>query len=280
MLTLEKVTPEPPISNAKGMAVTATEGTAFCATVATFTDADSKAVAGDYAVTIQWGDGTSSPGTITGDGKGNFTVSGCHTYAEEGPSTITVTITDVDNASNAATVTTTAAVADAALTSTCAVPATIPATYTGPTATFTDASSTGTLTDFTATIAWGDGTTSLGTILGGPGTVPYTVSGSHVYLTPGPFTLATTITDVGGSTTTATCPVTIAQSSACGEKGDNDEAGDNDRDHHAGDNHARHLKSADQDDNRKCDDEDQDESDGDQNQQHGHRDGHDSRSYR
>ena len=189
---------------ASGAAVAATEGTAFSGTVATFTDPDTTALAGDYTATIDWGDGTTSAGTIGGSA-GSFTVTGSHTYAEEGTSTVTVTITDTDNPANQATVTATATVADAALTSACALPTLTTQAYSGATATFSDASSTGTLSDFSASINWGDSSSSAGTITGGPGTAPYTVSGSHLYTSTGYFTVTTTVTDVGGSATTATC---------------------------------------------------------------------------
>jgi hypothetical protein len=78
-------------------------------TVATFTDADTAATASEYSATINWGDGTSSSGTITGS-SGKFTVKGTHTYKKTGTFTVKVTITDVDNTPNSATVSTTATV--------------------------------------------------------------------------------------------------------------------------------------------------------------------------
>ncbi|TMD40078.1 MAG: hypothetical protein E6I89_04150, partial [Chloroflexi bacterium] len=200
---------EQPISNATGLPFSATEGQNACGNVATFNDADNKAVAGDYSATIDWGDGSSSPGTVSGS-NGRFTVSGCHTYSEEGKYTIKVTITDVDNSGNTATTSSTATVADAALTSSCTMPPVITTTFVGSTAEFTDGSSTGTLSDFSATISWGDTTSSMGTIVGGPGLLPYDVSGSHNYSTTGTFTVTTTIKDVGGSQTVATCHVFVA----------------------------------------------------------------------
>jgi hypothetical protein len=217
MLTLEKVTPEQLITKVAGVPFSGTEGTNSCGPVATFTDPDNKAVAGDYAATIDWGDSSSSAGTVMGTppGSGNFTVSGCHTYAEEGTYTIKVTITDVDNAANTATVFTKATIGDAALAAKCAIVSPfIPQTYTGPTAVFTDASSTGTLSDFTtppggATINWGDGFSSAGTVSGAGGNAPYTVSGSHTYSSTGPVTITTNITDFGGSKTSASCTETV-----------------------------------------------------------------------
>src|SRR3989441_1844568 len=195
---------------ASGVTFNATEGTSFTGTVATFTDPDPLSTAAEYDTTIDWGD--SSPidmGTITGPKGGPFTVSGTHMYAEEGTFQVTVVITDIDNVSNHDTAHSTAKVGDAPLSSKCLMPSFVLQTYNGPTAGFTDQSSTGTLSDFSATINWGDSSSSSGTIAGGPSNAPYTVSGSHTYSTTGSFTVTTTINDTGGSTTTATCTVTV-----------------------------------------------------------------------
>jgi hypothetical protein len=195
---------------ATGATFGATEGVTFTGTVATFTDPDRASTAAEYSATIDWGDGTQpTPGTISGQG-GQFTVSGTHTYAEQGTYSVTITITDVDNRNNNATVISRARVSDAQLSSTCATMPVSTQTYAGRTAMFTDQSSTGTLNDFSATIDWGDGSTSAGTIAGGPGNTPYTVSGTHTYASTGTFLISTTIADVGGSsTTTPACSVTI-----------------------------------------------------------------------
>jgi hypothetical protein len=189
---------------ASGTGVAATEGQAFTGQVATFTDADTNATVADYSASVSWGDGATSIGTIAG-GSGSFTVTGSHTYLEEGSKPVAVTITDIDNASNSATTNSTASIADAALTARPACLATFSPSYSGATATFTDAASpSGTLSDFSASINWGDGSTSAGTVTGSNGG-PYAVSGSHTYATTGSFTITTTITDVGGSTATTSC---------------------------------------------------------------------------
>src|SRR5207245_579927 len=86
--------------------------------VATFTS-PTPAQASNFSASIDWGDGTTSPGTITGpDQNGEFTVLGSHTYAEEGEVEVdavdafpvTVTITD----GTSATVTSTANIAEEA----------------------------------------------------------------------------------------------------------------------------------------------------------------------
>jgi hypothetical protein len=95
---------------ASGTSVSATQGHSFTATVATFKDPDTTAVAGDYSATINWGDGHSSTGSISGSA-GSFTVKGTHTYSKAGTFTITVKIIDTDNSANSATVKSTAKVA-------------------------------------------------------------------------------------------------------------------------------------------------------------------------
>jgi hypothetical protein len=63
------------------------------AQVATFSDTDPTAPASDFVATIDWGDGTTTAGTIAGS-NGSFAVNGTHTYATIGPDTITVTMED------------------------------------------------------------------------------------------------------------------------------------------------------------------------------------------
>ena len=75
-------------------------------TVASFTDSNAAAVAGNFTATINWGDGTTSAGTITGGP--TFLVSGNHTYAVGGTFTVSVTISDVAPNTGTATVTDTA----------------------------------------------------------------------------------------------------------------------------------------------------------------------------
>jgi hypothetical protein len=198
---------DPPIS-ATGKAVSATEGLTFSGQVAAFTDPDTSATAGEYAATIDWGDGApTTAGTITGSA-GSFIVSGSHVYADEGSKTVTVTITDVDNPANTATVTSTATIADAALTAS-GLSLVSPPAYTGPVATFQDANTTtSSVADFTATLDWGDGTPATsGTVIGSGGS--YTVNGSHAYGSVGSFTIKVHVVDDGGSTADATTTILI-----------------------------------------------------------------------
>ena len=77
-----------------GNNISATHGTLFSGAVATFIDGTPTAKASDFTVSINWGDGSHSAGTVTGPSSGQFTVSGSHTYATAGTFHLTVTITD------------------------------------------------------------------------------------------------------------------------------------------------------------------------------------------
>jgi hypothetical protein len=108
---------------AAGLPATAVAGGAFSGPVATFTDPNNGPVAPDYpqngssvygyTATIDWGDGTTSTGTVSGS-NGAFTVSGKHTYAVAGAYTITTTVVDAATGFTLATATSTAMVFGAA----------------------------------------------------------------------------------------------------------------------------------------------------------------------
>ena len=191
------------------------EGTAFNGQVATFSDADTTKTAASFTAVIAWGDGTSSPGTITG-GSGAFTVTGQHTYADEGSFAFTVTVTEIGpggaTASGMATATVTEADVLAGTPASFAAQTAIP--FNGTVATFTDANSANVASDFTALIDWGDGHTSVGTVTGGGGA--FTVSGTHTYATSGHFTVTVTLTDdaPGTAMATVTSSATVTDSVA------------------------------------------------------------------
>ncbi len=75
--------------------IQANQGTSFTAPVANFTDSIATQTSGDFAGTINWGDGSQSAGSITQNPDGSFEVSGTHTYSASGldyvQSTISVT---------------------------------------------------------------------------------------------------------------------------------------------------------------------------------------------
>jgi hypothetical protein len=182
-------------------AVSATEGAAFSGKVATFTEPDASAPASQYTATIDWGDSSTSSGTVAGPTGGPFTVDGSHTYTEEGSYPLKVKITDNVNSSNTTTATSTASVADAQLAASCATPTVSTAAFSGNVAALTDANPFATTADFLATINWGDASSSTGVVTGPTGG-PFTVSGNHTYATLGNHTITTSIVDDGGSTAT------------------------------------------------------------------------------
>jgi LPXTG-motif cell wall-anchored protein len=85
------------IAKSNGCTVTGVAGTATgTKPLITFTGPEDLT----YRATIAWGDSTTSDGTITSKGGGNFQVSGAHTYAAHGTFVITVTVADAKSASN------------------------------------------------------------------------------------------------------------------------------------------------------------------------------------
>ncbi len=208
---------------ATAVPVTAVEGQAFSGKpVATFTDPGGAEGVGDYSATIDWGDGTTSTGTIT-PGGGTFTVSGDHTYAEEsaadhpGSNPYDITVTISHEAAPTTTVHTSAVVSDPAVVATggfsfTAVEGTPSATQT--VATFTDPGGAEPLVDYSAVIDWGDGTTSAGTITFAAGV--YTVQGSHTYATGlgNPADFGNTLCDADPPTYHKPITVTVSHESA------------------------------------------------------------------
>jgi hypothetical protein len=83
---------------ASGAAITPKAGSPFTGSVATFTDAMPGRVPSNFTAAINWGDGSSSAGTVTGSA-GRFAVNGSHTYARPGSYPTTIAIADVGGAS-------------------------------------------------------------------------------------------------------------------------------------------------------------------------------------
>ena len=192
------------------IAPTATEGQPLTnVPIATFTDPNGNHT-GSYTALISWGDGAQTSGVITGPVGGVYTVSGSHTYVEEGPETISVQVTDTYTSLKVSASGITSApdfYANAAASSMITVidPSvigtggfTINATVGIPTgsvtvATFTDPGGAESLSDYGASINWGDGSTSAGTITG-PASGVFTVSGNHTYTTANTYKVAVTLT--------------------------------------------------------------------------------------
>ncbi len=212
-----------------GVTITGTQGQALNnIVVATFTEDDLGNAPADFTATIDWGDSTTSPGTIQANGPNSYNVLGSHTYAAGGTFTVNVTLTD-----NGSTGTTTVVGTTINVTSTGPVPSTpnpivssanitaFPLTAQGATVagkegvplsagngvlvgTFMDTGTPGVPTDYAATIDWGDGTTSAATQItsqGTPNGVVFSVFGNHTYAEEGTYPVNVTITKTASGAT-------------------------------------------------------------------------------
>jgi hypothetical protein len=94
--------------SASAINFSATAGAPWSGAVATFTNPDPYGSAASYTALIDWGDGTTSVGTITGTD--TLTVSGSHTYADPGIDAVTVQISHILGDTTTATVYPTATV--------------------------------------------------------------------------------------------------------------------------------------------------------------------------
>jgi uncharacterized repeat protein (TIGR01451 family) len=84
---------EPPIVGS-GMPMQGLEGSSLgTVTLASFTHANGLQPASAFAVSIAWGDGSTSAGTVTQSGA-TYSVQGSHTYTDEGNYPVTVTVTE------------------------------------------------------------------------------------------------------------------------------------------------------------------------------------------
>ncbi|HET6880016.1 MAG TPA: DUF4214 domain-containing protein, partial [Pirellulales bacterium] len=202
---------EADVLNGTGMSLAATEGTAFTGPVASFSNTGyASNPASDFNATIDWGDGTTDTGTVSGS-SGSYTVSGTHTYNSENTYTPIVTLTDSDGTASAtASSSMTVAEADVLNGTGMTLAATEGTAFTGPVASFSNTGyASNPASDFTATIDWGDGTTDTGTVSGGAGS--YTVSGTHTYNSENTYTPVVTLTDSDGTAgATASSSMTVA----------------------------------------------------------------------
>jgi len=87
------VSDAPLIASGQNFAVL--QGNAFNGMVASFHDLNTASQAADFTVTINWGDGQTSIGTVTYDNVGQYIVSGSHTFNTSGNSPVNVEILDI-----------------------------------------------------------------------------------------------------------------------------------------------------------------------------------------
>src|SRR5262249_49328805 len=152
------------------------------AQVATFTDTYTGHPDGsDFFAQIDWGDGTTTQGTVVGSGA-LFTVEGTHTYATAGTDNFTGTVQEDGSGAASRSGSGTATIAARTLVGTMVLNSTTEGTVLSNSttvATFTDTITSDTAADFTATVDWGDGVTTTGTVVGSNGS--FTVQGGHTY---------------------------------------------------------------------------------------------------
>ena len=190
---------------ATGGSLVSVEGSTFAGVVATFTDADPNGTVSDYSTTINWGDGTTTPGTVTAS-TGGFQVSGSHAYAEEGLFRVAVATNDAGG--SAATAAATASVADAAIHAHgLTLGATRSTMFNGIVVTFFDDDAGGMIGDYSVLVNWGDGTSS-GAIVSAAAGGGFAGSAQHTF-GEGRFNIVSTITDAGGATASATTTITV-----------------------------------------------------------------------
>ncbi len=190
------VTNAAPVVNA-GADQASAEGSVVSLAPASFTDAGS----GDtHTASINWGDGTVVDGDVNA---GARTVSGSHTFTNQGSYTVTVTVTDDDGGSHqdslVVTVSNVAPLVDAGADQASNEGASVSL----PPATFTDP---GAENAHTASIDWGDGTVVAGVV----DQAANTVAGSHVYADQGSFTVTVSVDDGDGGVGSDTFTVTVS----------------------------------------------------------------------
>lgn len=183
-------------------------------TLATFTDPGGPEATTDYSATINWGDGSTTAGTISASGQ-TFTVSSAgHTYAHTGTFSPVVTIHHESSATTSVTDANLVTVhGGAVLAAGVNFSGQEGRTFSGKVATFTDTDTTAPTSQFIATIKWGDGHTTTGTVVR-DSAGHFHVNGSHAYAeenTDG-YKVSIAIQDTMGTSATASALGKIADS--------------------------------------------------------------------
>jgi hypothetical protein len=169
--------------------ITATRGTPFYDdVVATFVDSGGSENPDDYTASINWGDGTTSMGTVH-ESSQQCDVTGSHTYAETGTETITVNVADVGG-DVAHQVTSTATVGDSTLTlfGTDLYVSEQNTSVNGVVTTFRDDGGPDDAADYTAQLTWmsytGGPQTTSGVVTYDPATQLFSVQGQYTFPSP------------------------------------------------------------------------------------------------
>ena len=198
-LTVTAVTGEAPVVTTEALP-DAVEGDTASLTAA-FTDGDT----GDtHTATVDWGDGTSGPGTVTGD-----TVAASHRYRDDDAGTpLTVKVTVCDQARRCGTEATTIAVANATPTVDAGRDRTIGPAVSLDDSTFADLGADDT---HTATVDWGDGTGVQEAVTTGDSAAA-SVQATHTYASAGTRTVTVCVADDEGAEGCDTSVLVVAPS--------------------------------------------------------------------
>ncbi|MFO0961170.1 MAG: M36 family metallopeptidase, partial [Isosphaeraceae bacterium] len=226
------LTVKPPIVNVGGVPqpLSLNDGQTFTATIATFIDSDRNTAPAEYVARIEWGDGTSSTGTVKRGklGVGSFDIEGTHAYAywNYGKRDYKVTVYRTDEYSRYQAIlqkTPATPIADpvrakgvASITVNDAPISALGVQGSGvegipayrQVATFTVDSANVTAGQYSAQINWGDGSITAGEVGVGASTGSFVVFGSHSYPF-GKYTAQVVITSRNGATATAGSVFTI-----------------------------------------------------------------------
>jgi hypothetical protein len=151
----------------------------------------------DFGAIINWGDGQSTAGTVTG-GPLVYTVTGSHTYAAAGSFTTSVTVAVANGPTSTGAGLATITSPSAYTPTSRAIVTPVSQLFSGTVATFTDSNTTDAASNFTASIAWGDGGTTPGIVTGSNGS--FAVQGSYTYQTAGTEMVTVTVWDQLGNT--------------------------------------------------------------------------------
>jgi hypothetical protein len=167
------------------VSIAAFSGIPFSGRIATLSDLPSGDTASDFTVSINWGDGKTSAGTLQSTSAGHFDVRGTHTYATTGTRSVVNSVTETGTASaKGHTIKISSNKSFSGTVAQMFLP--IPGSATS---------------DYVASIDWGDGKKSSGKlVLQSDGSV--IVSGSHTYAAAGSF--ATKVSITGGPSAKAT----------------------------------------------------------------------------
>jgi hypothetical protein len=147
--------------------------------IAGFTDSNAGAFPGQFTVTINWGDNTTSSGglvTIAGTG---FDVIGKHTYTTAGTYAITATIDDMLTGETYNVVSSGSVVQGKISVQVHNLYVSAGKVFQGIVATFTDSGPNAPPSAYKATISWGNGQKSVGTITGQGGR--FVITGKHLF---------------------------------------------------------------------------------------------------